>query len=468
MKKILYTFLLFLPFFIAAQNVNDTLFIKPLQQPSATSRLSSFLEMDDQNIMIAMADFRDQFFCGPDPELLFVDSTGDVNSPTIQGIGAGKVKKTSDRNFINLRNNGNVSNCSQRSFVISKFTRTGEILWEQERYYGVCNNQVYDVVETPDGGFAVAGFYSIQQCGFPFYNAYLMKFDANGEEQWVQHYGSDENQEQARVLFNTPDGGFAFLSYSPFKTYKVIKTDALGNEEWQTSIVSDDLITQGRMDMLPNGDLAVIGSFQSEHFLVRIDQNGVIQDSHRYPRARENAPSEPFIRVFTYLESIDMYFVATDHFYIIDRAGEVVWRSFEFRDLTQFNIQNLRDVEVASNGEILVIAVTAIAPDPNNITTGSALIRLAHPELLITNHEPPVPNLEMRLYPDPTINAEVTLDLGDLQNNVYIEVSNLLGQVLQRIQSTGEREIPIPLNAASGVYFVNVQPFNRTFKVIKR
>jgi hypothetical protein len=352
--------------------------------------------------------------------------------------------------------------------VVSKFTESGEILWEQERFYGVCNNYVYDVIETPDGGYVAVGIYSVRQCGFPFLNTFLIKFDANGEEQWVKHFGDDQHQEQGRILYNTPDGGFVFLSYTPYQTYTAIKTDAFGNELWRTSIVSENIIAGGNMDILPNGDVVVMGSFTEEHFLVRINQDGVIQDSFRYERAREGSPNEPFVRTLKYLESIDMYFVGTNHFYIINREGEVVWRSFQFDDLTKFSINNLRDIAIAKNGEILVIALTVRQLDgTTNFNLGSALMRLARPELLISNHELPEPILEMRLYPNPTTENQAILDLVDLENTVSIEVSNVLGQVLHRFQSVGEREVPIPLNAANGFYFVRVQPYNRVFKVVK-
>jgi hypothetical protein len=98
----------------------------------------------------------------------------------------------------------------------------GNMEWEKTYYEGVTRHGL-SVIQTSDGGYAIAGFAS--------FKAFLVKTDSSGNEQWEKDYGSGS----ANFVIQTNDGGYALAGctddihgYCP----QLIKTDALGNPVW--------------------------------------------------------------------------------------------------------------------------------------------------------------------------------------------------------------------------------------------
>jgi hypothetical protein len=90
------------------------------------------------------------------------------------------------------------------------------------------------LVETVDGSFVLTGLtYSL---GDPFGDVWLIKTDMNGNELWTKTYGGAD-YEEARCLVETDDGGFALAGYTasegdPFGDFWLVRTDAEGNMLW--------------------------------------------------------------------------------------------------------------------------------------------------------------------------------------------------------------------------------------------
>ncbi len=95
-----------------------------------------------------------------------------------------------------------------------------------------------------------------------------------------------------------------------------------------------------------------------------------------------------------------------------------------------------------------------------------------HPKLEIVYSSTGVDNQDeptVNLYPNP-FNEEINIDLGKVQPNVIVTISNCIGQKLlvENFESTDI--ISIKLNVPKGVYFVKVEtPFKelKMFKVLK-
>jgi len=88
----------------------------------------------------------------------------------------------------------------------------------------------YDVIQTLDGGFAVAGH--SRASGVDHTDIVLIKTDASGAKQWIRTYGSTADETAVSVR-QTPDGGY--LIGGTTKSYGagekdafVIKTDSGG------------------------------------------------------------------------------------------------------------------------------------------------------------------------------------------------------------------------------------------------
>lgn len=108
--------------------------------------------------------------------------------------------------------------------------------------YGVLSNHfggsntesAHSVVQTGDGGYALAGM--TRSYGEGGVDVWLVKTDSSGEKEWAKTFGGSD-YEGVYSLIRTDDGGFAMAGYTQSFGHDdsdiwLIKTDSDGNEEW--------------------------------------------------------------------------------------------------------------------------------------------------------------------------------------------------------------------------------------------
>ena len=113
---------------------------------------------------------------------------------------------------------------------IARFDSIGSFLWGSLLSDSLRDGG-YSLTLCSDGGFVLSGFAQKQ---FPqFEDAFLSKFDANGNLLWTRTYGGGQN-ERAYSVIQSPDEGFILTGFSSsfnngdIEIY-VVKTDSLGN-----------------------------------------------------------------------------------------------------------------------------------------------------------------------------------------------------------------------------------------------
>ncbi len=114
------------------------------------------------------------------------------------------------------------------NIALAKLDIDGNLLWLQE-YHFDDQDIGYDMIQTSDGGFLIAGhtnsFFDFSS------NILLIKTDANGNKLWQTSYGNNTS-ERPMGLIETADGGYAFTGcYDCFNTWQTLlcKVDANGN-----------------------------------------------------------------------------------------------------------------------------------------------------------------------------------------------------------------------------------------------
>jgi hypothetical protein len=118
-------------------------------------------------------------------------------------------------------------------FYLVKTDLTGTMLWNKT--YGGTNSDVaHSVVQTSDGGYALAGY--TNSFGIGGNDVYLVRTDSSGNMQWNKTYGGP-NRDEGYSVIQTGDGGYAIAGYTDSfgagsYDFSLVKTDAAGNIQW--------------------------------------------------------------------------------------------------------------------------------------------------------------------------------------------------------------------------------------------
>lgn len=161
------------------------------------------------------------------------------------------VRQTSDGGYImagyTTSNDGNVSgNHGAEDFWIVKLDANGNIQWQ--KCIGGTNDEEANAIEqTSDGGFIIAG-YTLSSDGDVNGNqgqedAWIVKFSSTGIIQWQKCIGGTES-DRANSVIQTADGGYAVAGFTFSNNgdvsgnhgendFLVFKLDAGGNLLWQ-------------------------------------------------------------------------------------------------------------------------------------------------------------------------------------------------------------------------------------------
>jgi hypothetical protein len=149
----------------------------------------------------------------------------------------------------------------------------GALLVKTDAYGNVEWNQTYSgwsayaLVETSDGGFAFAGYTkTIGVDDMPHWDFWLVKTDANGNTEWERTYGSTTD-ERAHALVETSDGGYALAGYTSIfspatgitSEYLLVKTDEHGNMEWNNTYAKSNAARAYAVVEASDGGYALAG-----------------------------------------------------------------------------------------------------------------------------------------------------------------------------------------------------------------
>jgi hypothetical protein len=127
-------------------------------------------------------------------------------------------------------------------FWLVKTDSNGVMEWNQT-YARTDVDKAYSLIETSDGGYALAGeSYSAVTVDEEIeHDCWLVKTDRDGNVEWNQTYG-EPNEEAAYALIETSDGGYALAgstqSYGAGNTdFLLIKTDEYGIPEFPSWVI---------------------------------------------------------------------------------------------------------------------------------------------------------------------------------------------------------------------------------------
>ena len=148
-------------------------------------------------------------------------------------------------------------------------------------YGGLGNDGAYSVIQTGDGGYALAGFETLTGNNQDYW---LTKTDASGTIQWNRTYGGN-GIDDAYSVIQTSDGGYAmagFTNSSGAGSYDgwLVKVDSSGNMQWNHTYggpSADDLYTVIQTDdnsYVLAGYTTSAGAGAADGQLIKVDSQG--------------------------------------------------------------------------------------------------------------------------------------------------------------------------------------------------
>jgi hypothetical protein len=174
-----------------------------------------------------------------------------------------------------------------------KTDANGDVQWNKT-YGGVSDEVAYSAVQTDDGGFALAGF---TRSAAQWDDAWLVKTDIDGNMQWNKKYrGSDSGWgfECVNSVIQTDDGGFALAGWTDSgmgargRDFWLFKTDSEGNVQWNKTYGGAGDERARWAIVTSDGGYALAGYTNStgagkyDFWLVRTDSDGTMMWNRTY------------------------------------------------------------------------------------------------------------------------------------------------------------------------------------------
>jgi len=146
------------------------------------------------------------------------------------------VHETGDGNFIiaGYTRTGVFGYDPEDAYLI-KIDGLGKVIWSRE-YGGSADDRAYSVDMTSDGGYILAGW--TESYGAGGRDIYVIKTDADGEKEWEKTYGKVYDDE-ARSVLSLSDGGYIVTGFTSSSDEEisedliVLKFDSNGEKVWE-------------------------------------------------------------------------------------------------------------------------------------------------------------------------------------------------------------------------------------------
>jgi len=167
-------------------------------------------------------------------------------------------------------------------FWLIKLDRQGNKVWDKT-FGGSKFDKAYSLIQTTDGGYAVAGY--IRSYGAGDGDFWVIKLDSKGNEVWDKTFG-ESRYDKAYSLIQTTDGGYAVAgvtkSYGAGKEdFWVIKLDSRGNKVWDKTYGGNKNDKAYSLIQTTDGGYAVagitysfVGASDDDFWVIKLDSKG--------------------------------------------------------------------------------------------------------------------------------------------------------------------------------------------------
>ena len=171
---------------------------------------------------------------------------------------------------------------------ITKFEADGSLQWSRT-IGGLWREEAFEIIQTTDGGYAIAGYtHTFGQTSDE--DMYIVKLDSLGTFQWHKAIGAfdfgERNREHANSIKQTNDGGYVLAGYTwrPPNSYYhiyIVKLDSSGNLQWERILGGPSVDIAHSIIQTTDGGYAIAGYSRTSNtdnfYIVKLDENGLFQ-----------------------------------------------------------------------------------------------------------------------------------------------------------------------------------------------
>jgi hypothetical protein len=207
--------------------------------------------------------------------------------------------QTNDRGYVIAGNTESFGAGSSDCWLV-KTDINGNLEWNQT--YGEAGwEYAHCVIETSDEGYAITGGY--QPVGADWSDFWLVKTDSAGNMEWNKTYGGP-SEEFAYSLVQTVDGGYAIAgrtlyeyAHPPNYDFWLVKTDANGNMAWNKTYGRAYIDRAYSVLQTSDGGYAMVGRTQArdasgfllvDFWVIKVDRSGNVQWNKTYGGANSD------------------------------------------------------------------------------------------------------------------------------------------------------------------------------------
>ncbi|MBU4603186.1 DUF1566 domain-containing protein [bacterium] len=163
----------------------------------------------------------------------------------------------------------------ESDFWIIKLDREGNMIWDKT-FGGSEDDWAFSLIQTTDGGYAVAG-YSVYEDKRNV-DVSVIKMDHEGNIVWDKTFGGSDD-DRAYSLIQTSDGGYAVAGFTDSKgagkdDFWVIKLDSKGNIVWDKTYGGSNDDYAYSLIQTTDGCYVIAGESRGDAWVIKLDSLG--------------------------------------------------------------------------------------------------------------------------------------------------------------------------------------------------
>ncbi len=203
-----------------------------------------------------------------------VDSLGNASwAKSIGGFNPDEclsVSQTKDNGFIATGHTKSYGAGGADIFLV-RYDQNGNILWNKaigQQY----NDWAHFVLQTKDNGYAILGYSDLGTL-YVNYDIVIIKTDSLGNLLWANAYGLN-GDEYSFELKETSDGGFVVAGYTVSSNIFLFKTDSLGTIKWSKRYIANQSCSAYSLSVCKDGGFIIGGQIGADALIIRTDAIG--------------------------------------------------------------------------------------------------------------------------------------------------------------------------------------------------